>query len=330
MVAFLYLQQSFQLENRMRESKTFGERCRTRFSDEPKRKCLFLCEGEETEPIYFAKLKELSDDAGIPSLVEFIQIEKPRGENWSNPKKMVDALCLDLSDALTYNSLINAMLDSLYTDTYLFRHKDKLQEFENLLVSFVHDILNVNETDLVSDVEKTVHQTLAYFKEQRPRICNIILTHIDEMLQNYRITFEKGFDYLCLVADRDPESFSEWQFNDVVETCRKNGFRFLLSNPNFEFWLLLHFDEVLNIDRDKIKRNDRINKDSKSSIRFVSNELRSALGKYKKNRFNAGFLVNRIDVAIKNEKEFSEDLEELKNSIGSNIGKFIEELRRIK
>lgn len=65
----------------MRESKTFGERCKTRFSDEPKRKCLFLCEGEETEPIYFAKLKKLREEAGISSLIDFIQIEKPHGSN---------------------------------------------------------------------------------------------------------------------------------------------------------------------------------------------------------------------------------------------------------
>lgn len=65
----------------MRESKTFGERCKTRTSDEPKRKCLFLCEGEETEPIYFAKLKELHEEVGISSLIDFIQIERPRGED---------------------------------------------------------------------------------------------------------------------------------------------------------------------------------------------------------------------------------------------------------
>lgn len=74
MAEFLYLRLCFLLEEMMRESKTFGERCKTRFSDEPKRKCLFLCEGEETEPIYFAKLKKLREEAGISSLIDFIQI----------------------------------------------------------------------------------------------------------------------------------------------------------------------------------------------------------------------------------------------------------------
>lgn len=100
----------------MRESRSFGERSKTKSSDEVKRKCFFFCEGEETEPIYFAKLKDLQDEVGISALIELVQIEKTKGERWSNPKKMIDALCLDLSDKWTYNSLINAMVDSLYKE----------------------------------------------------------------------------------------------------------------------------------------------------------------------------------------------------------------------
>ena len=146
---------------------------------------------------------------------------------------------------------------------------------------------------MVSNVEGTIEKIIEYFKKQRPRICNIILTHIEETLQNYRITFEKDFAYLCLVVDRDPESFFEWQYDDVLKTCQKNGFKFLLSNPNFEFWLLLHFNEVLSLDMDKIQQNERINKNSKSSVRYISNELRKVLGKYKKNHSRPKCLSER-------------------------------------
>lgn len=243
---------------------------------------------------------------------------------------MLDALCIDMSEPPTYNSLINAMVDVLYDDAYLFRHKDKIREFEELLISFIRDTLKVNESDLVSDVEDTVKKTVAYFEQQRPKICNIIILNIEESLKNYKITFEKDFDYLCIVADRDPESFFDWQFDDVLKNCQNKGFKFLLSNPNFEFWLLMHSDEVLSVDKEKIKLNEKINKNSKSSVRFLPNELRKVLGKYKKNSYNADLLVHSIDTAIKNEKVFSEDLTNLKTKIGSNIGLFIEELRKIK
>ena len=78
------------------------------------------------------------------------------------------------------------------------------------------------------------------------------------------------------------ESFTEKQFDEVVKICDKNSFHFLISNPNFEFWLLLHFDEVTSLDKEKIKANKRINENSKSSIRYLPNELRKLLGIYKK------------------------------------------------
>ena len=313
----------------MREDRTFGNRTKIRLSDEVNRKCFFFCEGQETEPIYFAKLKELKNEIGISPLIDFIQIEKPRGEDWSNPKKMLDALCLDLSKEITYNTLINAMIDCLYTSDYLVKHRDKIKEFSDLLVSFMHEELNVAETDIVKDVNHTTKAVYDFFNQQRPRICNIIMSNVTDILNNYEITFDKEIDYLCLVVDRDPESFTEFQFDDVLKTCKQNNFEFLISNPNFELWLLLHFDDIHDLDNEKLLKNEKINPSSKSSIRFIPNELRKCLGTYKKSRYDVTLLIKNIDKAIKNEKNYCESLPELKNELGSNIGVFIEKLRQI-
>lgn len=313
----------------MREDRTFGNRTKIRLSDEVNRKCFFFCEGQETEPIYFAKLKELKNEIGISPLIDFIQIEKPRGEDWSNPKKMLDALCLDLSKEITYNTLINAMIDCLYTSNYLVKNRDKIKEFSDLLVSFMHEELNVAETDIVKDVNHTTKAVYDFFNQQRPRICNIIMSNVTDILNNYEITFDKEIDYLCLVVDRDPESFTEFQFDDVLKTCKQNNFEFLISNPNFELWLLLHFDDIHDLDNEKLLKNEKINPGSKSSIRFIPNELRKCLGTYKKSRYDVTLLIKNIDKAIKNEKNYCESLPELKNELGSNIGVFIEKLRQI-
>lgn len=71
----------------------------------------------------------------------------------------------------------------------------------------------------------------------------------------------------------------------------------------------------------------KINSGSKSSVRFLYNELRRILGNYKKDKYDSASLVKKIDIAIKNEKSFCETLPELKTKLGSNIGLFIEELR---
>lgn len=50
--------------------------------------------------------------------------------------------------------------------------------------------------------------------------------------------------------------------------------------------------------------------------------------KYKKSSYQAEELVGDIDKAIRNEKEFCEEIEGLENSVGSNIGRLIEDMRK--
>lgn len=103
----------------MRESRDFGQRSKTRTSNEVRKKVFLIFEGNETEPLYFAALRDERVNLGISPLIDFIQIMKGRYENWSNPKKLLERLCLHLSDAATYDSLVEAMVETLYTSEYL-------------------------------------------------------------------------------------------------------------------------------------------------------------------------------------------------------------------
>ena len=94
--------------------------------------------------------------------------------------------------------------------------------------------------------------------------------------------------------------------------------------PCFEFWLLLHFDEVFQLDKQKLLDNPKVT----AKRRYAENELRRIYPGYSKTRYYAEPFVRDIDKAIENEKEFCEDIEELKDSVGSNIGKLICEMRK--
>ena len=96
-----------------------------------------------------------------------------------------------------------------------------------------------------------------------------------------------------------------------------------ITNPCFEFWLLLHFDEVFDLDQDKLLENPKIT----ANRRYVEQELRRIWPGYKKSSYRAEELVKNIDNAINNEKKFCENVEELENSVGSNIGKLIIDMR---
>ena len=55
--------------------------------------------------------------------------------------------------------------------------------------------------------------------------------------------------------------------------------------------------------------------------------MRRIYPNYNKSSYQAEFLVKDIDKAIENEKKFCEDVECLKDSVGSNIGVLITQMR---
>lgn len=101
------------------------------------------------------------------------------------------------------------------------------------------------------------------------------------------------------------------------------GFLFCVTNPCFEFWLLLHFDEVFELDKEKLLENPK----ATAKRRYAENELRRICPHYNKSSYQAETLVKDIDKAIENEKKFCEDVESLKDSVGSNIGVLITQMR---
>lgn len=85
----------------------------------------------------------------------------------------------------------------------------------------------------------------------------------------------------------------------------------------------MHFDEVLQMDREKIEQNKKINR---NNVRYLENELKNIVPKYKKNDIQFYKFKGNIKKAIENEKYFEEDIDGLKQKIGSNIGKLISEM----
>ena len=69
-------------------------------------------------------------------------------------------------------------------------------------------------------------------------------------------------DLTKYIIDRDRESFvsssKNNQYKYVVEKCEEMGFGLYVTNPCFEFWLLLHFDKVFELDRDKLLENPKV------------------------------------------------------------------------
>lgn len=179
--------------------------------------------------------------------------------------------------------------------------------------------------DEVEDIESTCNTLIGVLKEEY-EVVNIV-EDISEIIKDGGLTYEEGFDQICLIVDRDKDSFVSTPENDqykyVLDKCREMGFQFCVTNPCFEFWLLLHFDEVFTLDKEKLLDNPKVT----VKRRYAEDELRKIFPGYNKSSYHAEILVKEIDKAIENEKKFCEDIEELECSVGSNIGRLITRMR---
>ena len=86
----------------------------------------------------------------------------------------------------------------------------------------------------------------------------------------------------------------------------------------------MHFEEVMELDMEKVLENTKVT----AKRRYTEQELRGLLLGYTKSKYPIESLMGRVDIAIKNEKFFCEDEEELEHKIGSRIGLLMTELRQ--
>ena len=109
-----------------------------------------------------------------------------------------------------------------------------------------------------------------------------------------------------------------------METCNQKGYCFYVTNPCFEFWILLHYNEVFNYNRNDLLENKK--ESVKAKKRFIEKQLSILMGGYNKDKLNFEKLVGKVDTAITNEKQFCEDSVGLKTNLGSNVGLLLSEM----
>lgn len=314
----------------MRERRTFAERTKVLKSDEAIKKYFLVYEGSDTEVIYFDAIRSLREDIGINPLIELIPVIRSFSEEgWSNPKKILNRVIENLRESkeqvMSYESLLNRIMDYLYETKVITTSKVLARNIWKTMKKTCDERLNKTLDNVVEDIESTCNILIGVLQEEY-QVVNIV-EDISEIIKDGGLTYEEGFDQICFIVDRDKDSFVSMpennQYKYVLDKCRKMGFQLCVTNPCFEFWLLLHFDEVFTLDKEKLLDNSKVT----VKRRYAENELRKILPGYNKSSYHAEMLVKEIDKAIENEKKFCEDIEELECSVGSNIGMLITRMR---
>lgn len=146
----------------MREKKTFAQRTRTRNTDEVRKKYFLVYEGKETEEIYFEGVNQNRSMIGINPLIELVPVVRSYSEEgWSNPKKIVDRMLLNLKESrlgtVSYETLLNWFMDYLYEEKILVNSKANIKDvirlyhekvkIWNLSISITREVIDTKFSD---------------------------------------------------------------------------------------------------------------------------------------------------------------------------------------
>jgi hypothetical protein len=137
--------------------------------------------------------------------------------------------------------------------------------------------------------------------------------------------YKGDFDEMWIVCDREKVEDRKKALIESFPVCENNNFSIALTNPLFEFWLLLHIVDITKYDEQQLHDNDYVS-DAKKR-RFIDKTLSDVLPNgfnKKKGKFNHEIVtMQNIKSALKQEALFANDPDEILDHLGSNIGDLI-------
>lgn len=260
-----------------------------------KRVVFLSVEGEVTERRYFEFVRESRETLGIKSVVEIHVLR--RGDSSSSPEKVVELLENYLE--VRNNNDFLAEVDKLE-----LKHYDK---------EFIHKYLEAPDT---IDV-KEKRQFEGFLKEEQLDLTYILF------LNKFKGSDNGENDVFGIVIDRDAGNHSPENMARIFDECDEKGYRCFLTNPRFEFWLLLHVADVKSEYPDELEKMLDFNDET------VDKHLLEKTGggkKIQRKTFDTYFLPN-IDTAIERANGLCTSRNELLDQLGSTLGELFELLR---
>lgn len=152
-----------------------------------------------------------------------------------------------------------------------------------------------------------------------------LIAFAESQKDNEQISFDKERDKMIIVFDADIFEEKVQDYDEVV-ALGENENMIAVSNPAFELFLLLHFENAFEEDiepnMEQIIRNE---KDGNQT--FIYKLLLARTGVNSKKNSSIGELAKCVDIAIAQEKKINEDIHDCKGRVTCNIGKIIEEIK---
>ena len=149
-----------------------------------------------------------------------------------------------------------------------------------------------------------------------------VLINLEKRIDE-KYDLDSEYDQFWLVCDREIRSDRKQALLDTFPECQEKGYFVALTNPLFEFWLLMHIADINAYDKHDLLANAKVNKNR----RFLEKELSSLLPNgfnKKQGKFNQDIVsLENIERALAQEQQFANEPGKIVNNLGSNIGELV-------
>lgn len=307
----------------MRLSTKLGERKNKSRGKDENRNIFFVFEGIKTEPIYFDEIFNRRTELGISEKLLLKRINRGYDEiSHSNPQTILDNLFEELNNEKNNVYSIATISDRIISDLFDMALINKPKEKKYCKKIKIELEKQFGEGKLsISDINRNEKVFLKLLEDIFSRNYKELV--ISDIIKDLDLKYKKDFDYICLIVDRDMGSFVDNQFKTVKDLCKENGILFFVSNPCFEFWLMLHFSDCKIFSIENLRENVRQHKKT-----FCERQLSKLMANdYKKNCFDVASCVDNLEVAIENSNKYQTDICMLKDEVGTNLGNLFSRLR---
>jgi len=133
--------------------------------------------------------------------------------------------------------------------------------------------------------------------------------------------YDSNIDEIWLIFDRDPKTFFKWQYDKVKEICEVYDLNMGMTNPNFEFRLLLHLPDIQDYNREELFQNK---KNLSTGRRYLERELDFRLpGGYSKGNIIFERFKDNVSLALEQSREFETRESNILDSLGTTVQKLI-------
>lgn len=259
----------------------------------PKKMIFLSVEGDETERTYFKHLNEFLD----LSLIQIEVLRHKRGDGYSDPEHVIELLDEYINvrnGELVPDSLMNTLIDKY---TY-----EDLQKYLSEDITLDVPLRKIIKTELLK-------------------------IGIDLEYRRYLQSFDKETDYFAIVLDRDCGNHDRQLLEECIQLCSKKNYGCFITNPCFEFWLLLHLCDVAkeftSEEQDKLLVNAVVSNQHTETSLAVSERAH-----HKKTISSSKFkqyYYSNIKLAIQRSKIFATEFPDLLDKLGSNLSELFKE-----